>query len=46
MKKKLYIVEKVLWATSISDALKREKTIAPNNIFIDTDWRKNHMQSE
>jgi hypothetical protein len=45
MKKKLYIIEKVLWATSIIDALKRERDTAPNNIYVDNEWRKNNMES-
>lgn len=46
MKKKLYIIEKVLWAKSIPDALRQEKKTAPNNIYVDNEWRKNNLENE
>ncbi|TCU78850.1 hypothetical protein EDE08_101632 [Bradyrhizobium sp. R2.2-H] len=46
MKKKLYAIEKRLWATSIKDALKREKNTPPNDIYTDPDWRRNNTDKE
>ena len=40
MKKKLYIVQKYVYATSIPDALKREKEIKPDDIYLDSSFRK------
>jgi hypothetical protein len=42
--KKLYVIEKRFWATSIKDALKREKNICPDDIFIDPDRRRNNTE--
>lgn len=41
--KKLYIVSKMVMATSIYDALKKEKNIPPDDIYIDADWKKNNL---
>lgn len=41
-KVKLYVVEKFVWASSIPDALKREKQQAPHNIYLDAKWRENN----
>lgn len=38
---KLYIVQKYIWAASASDALKRERTFQPDEVFIDVKWREN-----
>jgi hypothetical protein len=46
MKKKLYVIEKFVWANSINDALKREKQLAPSNCYLDPKWRENHTTYE
>lgn len=40
--KKLYIIEKFVWASSVSDALKRDKETTATSIYLDPDWRKNN----
>ena len=42
-KKYLYVVQKTVMARSIVEALQLEKKIKPNDIFIDSDWKKNHL---
>jgi hypothetical protein len=46
MKKKLFIVEKFVWATSIADAIKREKVTTPDNVYIDPKFREAHTNYE
>lgn len=40
MKKQIYIVQKYVHATSILDALKKEKDIKPDDIYLDSTFRK------
>lgn len=40
---KIYIVQKMVVAKSIIDALKKEKDISPNDIYLDHDWKKANM---
>ena len=39
----LYVVQKTVMASSISEALKKEKRVIPSDIFIDADWKKNNL---
>lgn len=40
--KKLYIIQKYIVATSITEALKIEKEVKPEEIWLDEDWKKAH----
>ena len=42
-KQYLFIVQKNVMATSIREALKKEKDVKPTDIFIDSDWKKNNL---
>ena len=42
-KEYLYVVQKTIMAKSIPEALKKEKNVRPTDIFIDSDWKKNHL---
>lgn len=42
---KLFIVRKYVKAFSVKDALKKEKDVEIDDIFIDDEWRKNHNDS-
>lgn len=42
-KKYLYIVQKTVMARSIVEALLLEKNVKPNDVFVDSDWKKNHL---
>lgn len=37
---KLFIVKKYILATSAQEALKKERTIRPDDVWVDEDWRK------
>lgn len=38
--RKLFIVKKYIMATSASDAIKKDKITAPQDVWIDEDWSK------
>lgn len=38
---KLFIVRKYVMADSVAQALKKEKTVAVHEIYVDEEWRKN-----
>lgn len=40
---KRFIVRKYIMASSASDALKKEKTISPDDCFIDDEWVKQNI---
>lgn len=40
--KKLYIIQKYVVASSISEAIRKEKMVRPDDIYLDMDWRKAH----
>jgi len=42
---KLYVVQRFVWATSVNDALKKEKTAKPEEIFQDNTWRSSHPEN-
>ena len=44
MEKDLYIIQKHIMAESVEDALKRESKFKVNEIFIDSEWRKNKIE--
>lgn len=41
MKDKLYVVQKHIRAKSAAEALKKERGVAVDEIFLDTKWRDN-----
>lgn len=41
--KKLYVIQKYVVATSISDALKKESKEQPSDVYLDHDWKKANM---
>ena len=43
--KKLYIVQKYVLATSVTDAIKKEKTIKPDDVYLDNNFRQAPEQS-
>jgi len=40
MNEKRYVVRKYIYAKDIQDVLKKEKSIKPDDIWIDDDWKK------
>lgn len=38
---KMFIVRKYVMADSVSQALKKEKTTAVHEVYVDDEWRKN-----
>lgn len=41
--KKLYIIQKYIWANSIQEALKKEKGAKTDEVFFEAEWRKNNL---
>jgi hypothetical protein len=41
--RKLFIVKKYIMATSASDAIRKEKTTRPDDVWVDEDWKKGQM---
>lgn len=41
----MYIVRKYVKAFSAIDAIRKEKNVAPRDVFIDDDWRKNQTDN-
>jgi hypothetical protein len=37
---KLFVIKKYIMARSAADAIRKERTIAPDDVWIDEDWRK------
>lgn len=44
--KKLYVVQKMIYASSIREALRNEKKADVMQIFLDDDWKKNMLAIE
>lgn len=44
-KPKLYVVRKYVKAYSAADALKKEKRMPVDDIYVDDDWRKNQTDN-
>lgn len=42
---KLYIVRKYVQATSVQDAIKKEKEALIDDCWLDDDWKKNNLTS-
>lgn len=42
--KKLYIVQKYVLANSIEQAIKKEKEIKPDDVYLDNNWRQNQTE--
>ena len=45
MKEKRYIVRKYIMATSIQQALKKEKRSKPDDCWVDEDFKKEHPEN-
>ncbi len=43
---KLYVVQKMIYARSIAEALRREKKAEVQQVFLDDDWKKNMLTIE
>lgn len=41
--KKLYAVTKYVMATSVREAMQKEFLVAPDDVFVDPDWKKNNL---
>ena len=39
-KLKLFVVKKYVMAKSAAEAIRKERTIAPDDVWVDDDWRK------
>ena len=44
MKEKLYVVKKYAMATSVMDALKRERRTAADSCWVDDEWLKEQKE--
>lgn len=44
MKDKRYIVRKYIMAKSASEALRKEKKVRPDDVYIDGDWQKDNNE--
>ena len=44
-KPKLYVIRKYVKAYSAADALKKEKRLPVDDIYVDDDWRKNQSDN-
>lgn len=44
-KPKLFIIKKYVRAYSAADAIKKEASIAPDDVWVDDDWRKNNTDN-
>lgn len=42
-KHKMFIVRKYIKATSAADAIKKEKNTPVHDVWVDEDWKKNHL---
>lgn len=40
--KKLFVVEKLVMASNVQEALRLERTTPPTSIYMDVDFRKTH----
>jgi hypothetical protein len=41
--KKIFIIQKLVMAETIQEAIKIEKKYPPTSVFIDDDWKKTHL---
>lgn len=44
--KKLYIIRKYIFAESIKEALRKDKTESPDDIYLDEGYRQMNLQQE
>lgn len=44
IKNKLFIVKKYIYAKSAKDAIKKEKGINPDDVWVDEDWRLENIK--
>lgn len=44
--KKLYVVQKYVKARSVVEAMRLEKGIVPDDVYVDNEWRKGNPQFE
>jgi hypothetical protein len=45
LKPKLYVIKKYVKATSAAEALRKERTVAADDVWVDDDWRKNNRDN-
>ncbi len=41
--KKLFIVRKFIFAISAKDAIKKDKSTPPDDVYVDEDWKRNNL---
>ena len=46
MKEKQYIVRKYIMAKSASEAIKKEKNMGVDEVFVDEDWMEEHYKKD
>ncbi len=39
--KKLFVIKKYVWAESAKQAIKKEKNVVVDDVWVDEDWKKN-----
>jgi len=44
--KKLFVVKKFIYARSAAEAIRVERKMKPDEVWIDDDWRKNQSQDK
>lgn len=42
-KEKMFVIQKTVMASSLLEAYKKEKTVPPEGIWINDDWKKNNL---
>jgi len=43
-KQKLFVVRKYIMASSAHEALKKERRLRPDDVWVDEDWKKEHKE--
>lgn len=43
--KKLFIIKKYVIAESAADAIKKERRVRPDDVWVDEDWRKGNQNN-
>lgn len=42
---KLYVVRKYIMATTAKEALRKDRTHYPDDVWVDEEWKRNHTQN-
>lgn len=42
MKQKRYVIRKYIMAKSASEALRKERKVRPDDVWVDDEWKKNN----